>query len=163
MDDAIRPDVVFQQSLVSGEYGNEKWPHLKKLITSRDELAAAYERAARDPKWKQDPLLAKLEPGTAKEILDFYNAVVADGRYVAELQTDPQAAARKLRLDISDRAFETIKSLVKLPGDNTMSVVAAAVVVSIAVVGVAAAVAVANAHVDPRKQIVIDESGIVKV
>ena len=156
--------VVFEQSLFAPEIIKQKWPDLQHMITCRDELAAAFDRQARHPKWREDPLLANMTRETGREMLDFYNAVVADGRYIADLATDPKRVARRLKLDVSDLVFETIKSTIRLPGDDkAMTVVGAAIVVSISVVGLAAATAVANSAIDPRKRIVIDESGQVKI
>jgi hypothetical protein len=165
MESSHKPNVVFQQSVFAVENIKEKWPHLESLITSRDVVAAAVERAASDPKWRRDPLLANMAPATANEVLAFYNTVVADGRYVAELQHDARGVAKKLNYEMSDVAFDTMKSIVIGAGDTGPGIViAAAVGAGIAIAGgVAIATATASAAVDPRKQIVIDESGIVKI
>jgi|SRR5687768_7897793 hypothetical protein len=160
MDPTAKPNVVFQQSVFAVENLRDKWPHLDKVITSRDQLAVAIERAAADPKWQRDPILKRMAPETAKEVLDFYNIVVADGRYVAELQSDARGVAKKLNYQMSDVAFDTMKAVMPSAGQDNMYLVIAG---SIVVVGLAATTAVVNYAVDPQKQIVIDESGIVKV
>jgi hypothetical protein len=165
MESADKPNIVFQQSVFGVEKIKEKWPHLERLITSRDLVTAALERTASSPRWQRDPLLANIAPATANEVLAFYNTVVADGRYVAELPTDARGVAKKLNYAMSDVAFDTMKSIVlTIPEENPAVVIAVATGAGIAIAGgLAITTATASGAVDPRKQIVIDESGIVKI
>jgi hypothetical protein len=107
----MKPDVVFQEAVFKRERLLEKWPHLHRTINSGDEVAAAFEAARRHPMWRDDPRLADLAPGTAREVLDFYNAVITDGRYIAEFQTNPGRVAKRLRLDVSAEAVRVISTV----------------------------------------------------
>jgi hypothetical protein len=162
MKSDVRPEVLFQQSIFKRETLMEKWPHLHRVISNGDELAAAFEAAQQHPMWRDDPRLADLSPDTAQEVLDLYNAVIADGRYLAEFQADPGAVAKRLGLKVSDEAVGVV-STVASRMDGDVGVVGAAVVVSVAVVGIAVTTAIVSSAADPRARILIDESGRVKL
>jgi hypothetical protein len=162
MKSDVMPEVLFQQSIFKRDTLMEKWPHLHRVISNGDELAVAFEAARQHPMWRDDPRLANLSPDIAQEVLDLYNAVIADGRYLAEFQADPGAVAKRLGLTVSSEAIAVV-STVASRMDGDVGVVGAAVVVSVAVVGIAVATAIVSSAADPRARILIDESGRVKL
>lgn len=160
--DASKPDVIFQQSVFKREALMEKWPQLQRVIGSADEVAAAFEMAERHPMWREDPVLMNIPRSTVDEVLKLYNAVVADGRYIAEFQKSPATVARKLKVRISKRAIGVVSRVHKKMRSD-VGVVGAAVVVSVAVVGAAVTTAIISSHADRRDRILIDDSGRVKL
>lgn len=82
--------------------------------------------------------LGDISSDDAHEALDFYNAVVADGRYVDLLRKSPREAAEKLGMQISDdvlRAVETVSRRVvgSGPAEGPVeAVIAVAVVIVLA-------------------------------
>ncbi len=88
-------DVVFQQSVFQREKLKKDWPDFNKVISRGDEIAVAFEAVSAFPMWREDPRLANLPAETAREILDIYNEVIADGRYVAEFLEDPAHTAER--------------------------------------------------------------------
>ena len=162
MDPESRPDIVFQQSLFKREALMDKWPQLRRVITSADEVAAAYEVAERHPMWREDPMLVDIPRATVNEVLKLYNAVVADGRYIAEFQTNPAGVARKLKVKVSKQAVGVVSHVHKKMKSD-VGVVGAAVVVSVAVVGAAVTTAIISSHADRRDRILVDDSGYVKL
>lgn len=162
MEPEPKPDIVFQQSVYKRERLMEKWPHLQQMIGSADEVAAAFETMERHPMWREDPRLIRIPKSTANEVLKLYNAVVADGRYIALFEQNPAAAARKLGIKVSKKALAVVTTVQKKKRES-MSVAGAAIVVSVAVVGVAATTAIVSWHSDRRDKILIDDSGRIKI
>jgi len=97
--------------------------------------------------------LEKVEPSTAKEALKFYNAVIADGRYVTLMKRDPKAAADKLGKRISPEVAEAIGRITSRVGGDVQGPVEA--VIAVAVVILAAKM--------PTAGMVIDDSARVRV
>ena len=155
-----RPEVVFKRSGRTKASGKS----VRNVIASGDEVAAAFEELQRHPMWREDRRLSKITPAISKEILTFYNAVIADGRFVADFQDDPAEVAKKLNAKISKEALAVVSAVTgNRRGASSMSVVGAAVVISISVVAAAVATAIVSWQGDPRQQIIIDESGKVKL
>ena len=158
-------DVVFQQSVFQREKLKRHWPDLNKVISRGDEIVVAFEAVSAFPMWRKDPRLANLPAATAREILDIYNEIIADGRYVAEFLLDPKAAAKRLDLKISDEAVIVVRKVAsQMVGANAAAVGAAIVVISISVVAIAAGTAIVSSrHMDRDSRILVDESGRVKL
>lgn len=158
----MKPPIIYEPTIFAREAILENWPHLHKVITSGDQLAAAFESMKRNPIWRDDPRLRDIDPSTANEVLDLYNDVIADGRYVADFLAKPAEVGRKLGRRVSKKAINVIGVAGKGKRDD-VGVVGAAVVVSVAVVGVAVTTAIVSSHADRRDRILIDESGRVKL
>ncbi|MDP9362164.1 MAG: hypothetical protein M3P29_12010, partial [Acidobacteriota bacterium] len=83
--------------------------------------------------------LSKAPKEVSNEALGFYNAVVADGRFIGLLAKEPQKAAAKLGLRVNPPVLELVQTLVtqvRGPGlveGPTEAVIAIAVVIVCAV------------------------------
>ncbi len=162
---ASKPEVVFEQ-VISGKEGiKQRWPELSRVAADRDKLVAAFDAAQREPMWKNDPRLARVSKSTARQTLDFYNKVVADGRYLRELHTDPAAAARKLKIKASPKVLGVMSAIGSGLATRGKKANPGLVVVggSIVVVGLAITAAVTAFRHDPKERILVDESGFVKL
>lgn len=157
-----RPDIIFEPTVFAPERIRENWPDLHRVIQSGHEIAEAFTRIRSDPVWQSDPRLADISPEIAEEVLDLYNDVVADGRYIGEFQQDPGAVAKKLKIKASKEAIELVSAVSKRM-DGDVGIVAAAVVVSVSVVAVAVTTAIVSSAADRRSRILVDESGKVKL
>ncbi len=158
-----KPDIVFQQSVFRREQLLDQWPHLRSVIGSADEVAAAFEAMERDPMWREDPLLVQIPKAVAKEILSLYNAVVADGRHIALFERNPAAAARKIRHRVSAKALRVLTKVQKKKKPQGIAVAGAAVVISVSVAAIAVTTAIVSSHSDKRDRILVDDSGKIKV
>jgi hypothetical protein len=159
---STRPDIVFQQSIFGRDKLVRGGRQFERLISSGEQLGAAFEKAQAHPMWKRDPRLGKIPREVADEVLALYNAVIADGRHIRDFVHDPRKAAEALKIELSDRAFETIRVVGSNLG-NAENPAGAIAVISISVVAIAVTTAIVSSAADPRSRIVIDESGIVKV
>lgn len=93
-----------------------------------------------------------------KELLNFYNAVIKDGRYIANMQSNPAKVARKLKIRISKnilKDFQYASSLVenRIDRNASVAVVAAAVIV----------IVLQTTKIAPGDELVLDRSGIIKL
>jgi len=88
--------------------------------------------------------------------------VIEDGRYISDFLTKPAEVAAQLGRRPSKKAIGVIVAAGKSPYSDS-PVLAAAVVISIAVVGAAVTTAIISSHADRRDRILVDESGRVKV
>lgn len=157
-----RPDLVYQPTVFAPERLREHWPDLHRVIQSGAEIAAAFDAIRHDPAWQTDPRLADIPADVAEEVLDLYNDVVGDGRYIGEFQHDPRGVAKKLGLKVSKDALDLVTAISRRM-DGDVGIVAAAVVVSVSVVAVAVTTAIVSSHADRRSRILIDDSGKVKL
>lgn len=162
MPTTLLPDTVqFQASRDKLVKLRQHWPSLHRVIQSGDETRIAFEKLQNSPGWRDDPRLKNIPEDVATELLDFYNKVVEDGRFVEKVLADPKTVAAQLELPISDRAVELA---VALNGHSDSAIGAGAIVViSIAVVAIAVAVAIHDSAADRRSKVVIDSSGKVKL
>ncbi|XLZ71553.1 hypothetical protein ABT364_06190 [Massilia sp. SR12] len=152
MDCKTTERITFEQRLFAREALAQRWPALDKYICSAGSLEAAYGHASRALEGKLD-----IPRGAAEEALHFYNAVVHDGRYIEHMLEKPQEVASKLELQLSD---DVLKHLVSVhdflsPGSTKMNIAVVAVAVAVTVVIVKGS--------DPLEEIVIDQSGILKM
>jgi hypothetical protein len=157
-----RPDLIYEPTVFAPDRLREHWPDLHRMIHTGHEIAEAFNRIRADPIWQSDPRLADISPAIAEEVLDLYNDVVADGRYISEFQQDPAGVARKLKIKVSKKALELVSAVSKRM-DGDVGIVAAAVVVSVSVVAVAVTTAIVSSAADRRSRILVDESGKVKL
>jgi hypothetical protein len=157
-----KPHIVFEPTIFARDAVLEKWPHLHKVITSGDQLASAFEEVKKSSVWRRDPRLRDIKPETVDEVLELYNDVIEDGRYVADFLTKPAEVARKLGHEPSKKAVDVVVAAGKSSRSDA-GVVGAAVVVSVAVVGAAVTTAIVSSHADRRDRILVDESGRVKL
>jgi hypothetical protein len=81
------PQIVYQQTIETTEDLVRKWPRLGRVIRAEDVQAGVDFHRSRGVE------AFSLDDKTATEALKFYNAVIADGRYVGLLETDPAQAA----------------------------------------------------------------------
>jgi len=96
-------------------------------------------------------------------VLDVYNQVIADGRYVGEFLDNPSAVAKKLDLKISRGALAVLGDVAARMAGTRAAVGAAIAVISVSVVAIAVTTAIVSSVVDPRARILVDESGMVKL
>lgn len=104
---------VFPDRVVVGAAAGKEWPELERITISGEQLAVAFEevQAKVMPAFREDSQLGRFAIAHRNEIVDFYNAVVADGRYLQELPTHPAEVARKLDLQVSDEAVYLIATV----------------------------------------------------
>lgn len=154
------PDLIIQQRLFSNET-IERFPSLRSVAvrdyTLVDEL---YREISSSRAWDENEVLVGTSGEDAAAALEFYNAVVEDGRYVALLATEPETVARLLDWDVSVGAVTIIKegSREFIPGD-----LKANVAVTVVTVGVAVTVAVVTKGKNPIEELILDASGRVKI
>src|SRR5579859_7940231 len=100
-DSTMKPDFAFQQSVFQREKLKADWPDFNRVISRGEEIAAAYEAITALPMWQDDQRFGEITPRVAREVLDVYNEVIADGRYVGEFVDKPAAVAKKLDIKVS--------------------------------------------------------------
>jgi len=143
--------ISFQHRLGMREEIGNRWPALHKFITSGSEIEAAFFKASRSLEGR----LPDIERGSAEEVLDFYNKVVADGRYVDEIVDNPSEVASKLNIRVSEKALNQIQETATVVRGDRMNLAVVAIAVAVTVVIVKGS--------DPLEQIVIDQSGRIKM
>lgn len=100
------------------------------------------------------PEVDELSTSARKQALNLYNKVVADGRHIELLRTDPAAAAKKLGIKVSEEAIlaiDAVASALRKPG-TVMGPLEAVI-----------AVVVVIAWAKPSEGIVIDEAANIRV
>jgi len=97
--------------------------------------------------------LEDVDEAVRAEALDFYNAVIADGRFVALLETDPRSAAESLEKRVSSRALDVISEINTQIGGPVEGPVEAVIAVAVVIV---------LAPKIPAEGIVIDELATVR-
>jgi hypothetical protein len=167
-DDFPRPNIVFQPTVFARDLMIEKWPDLHKVIASGDQIAAAFEAIRKSPVWREDPRLRGVSRETADEVLDMYNDVIEDGRHIEDFLKSPGEVAHRLGKRLSDDAVSLIGAVrAGLEREAIVLVVVVPPIIAVAViviaVGVAVGVVVSTAHSGDHPQVVIDESGHVKL
>jgi hypothetical protein len=122
--------VYFKQPLFRREALSERWDVRHKLVSSQDELAQFYRTV------EEDPRLKEIEPdqAVAQEMLEFYNAVVVDGRYIYDLREGPERVAKELGLQPSGEALELVSRAARMTGEQASNDITIAVAVAIVIV-----------------------------
>lgn len=104
-----------------------------------------------------NPEKAKIEDPVDQEVVDFYQKVVRDGRFIADWIVNPATVAERLKVKVSQQALDRIVDSrdfgLRQPGGSVMSPAAVAVAVAIVIV-------LWSREVELP---VIDRSGIVKL
>jgi hypothetical protein len=124
------PTVSFKQPLFRRDALRARWDDRHRLITSEHELAAFYEHVKDDPRLKE----IDADEEVAREALEFYNAVVVDGRYIYDLREGPERAAEALKLRPSDKALQLVSTAAKMTGEQGSNDITIAVAVVIVIV-----------------------------
>ena len=166
MLDKTKPDIVYQPTVFARETITKNWPNLQRVITSGEELAAAFDKLKDHPVWRTDPRLRNIDTDTADEVLDLYNEVIADGRHIGEFLQNPAEVARKLGHKVSKKALGVVSAFGKKGKPKADDVGLVGVVIvggSVVVVGLAITTAIVSSHADRRDRILVDESGRVKL
>lgn len=122
--------VSFKQPLFPREALQERWDDRHRLAKSQDELANFYRRVEEDPRLKE----IDADETVAREMLEFYNAVVIDGRYIFDLREGPERAAEELGLQPSPEALKLVSQAARLTGEQGSNDVTIAVAVAIVIV-----------------------------
>jgi hypothetical protein len=124
------PRVSFKQPLFGADELQKRWSDRHMLVRSRDELATFYRQVEADPR------LADLDvdESVATEMLEFYNSVVVDGRFIYHLREEPNRAAEAIGLQPSDRALELVSRAARMTGPQGGNDVTIAVAVVIVIV-----------------------------
>ncbi len=159
----MKPDFAFQQSVFQREMLKAQWPDFNRVISRGDEIAAAFDAISDLPMWQDDRRFADIPRRAAREVLDVYNQVIADGRYDGEFLDNPSAVAKKLDLKISRGALAVLGDVAARMAGTRAAVGAAIAVISVSVVAIAVTTAIVSSVVDPRARILVDESGMVKL
>jgi len=144
-------NVVFSQRI-----GQSARASAKTLIPSASVLDHAVSVAQRNVKATG----FKANSANTKEIAELYNAVIKDGRFIAELATDPKKVADKLHKPLSQASIDELKKAAQAGGFHLGrggEVAGSVTVVCIAIV------VVLCADVGPEgREVIIDRSGMLK-
>jgi hypothetical protein len=122
--------VSFKQPLFRGDELEKRWEDRHRLVRSQDELATFYRRVEEDPRLKD----INADEAVAKEMLEFYNAVVVDGRFIYELREEPERVAEALALQPSPEALELVSRAARMTGEQSSNDITIAVAVVIVIV-----------------------------
>lgn len=103
-----------------------------------------------------------------KEILDFYNKTVVNGKYLKDWATEPRGVAEKLRIKVSDAAIERIRdSDIKRFVDQSIFTGAGGEVMNGGAVAVAVVVVIVvvlwSGPAYLKERLIVDRSGLIKL
>jgi hypothetical protein len=143
------------QPLFPAEHLGANLAAAKKVITSPNLLAAAVKISADEAKTAN----FTVSQPDATEALKVYNAVIADGRFIKEFNSDPAKVAQKLNMQLSAGAVAAIKTAATFKGSTfgsggTAEFPTEVVCVTIIVLVLARA---------PQGDILVDRSGVIKI
>jgi hypothetical protein len=157
-DNLQKVSLVFQQPLFAREELLQNFPTtLGPPILSVSELEAAFTAAQEKLSRSSVPTLDNVDEAVATEALNFYNYVVADGRYLVETRENPHQIAARLGYHVSSKALALIS-------DADLFKAASPIRPHNTVVLVVIAVCVITVHARATiSEIVIDHSGHVKI
>lgn len=150
--------LVFQQPLFAREQLSRNWPTLGPAISSVTEIEAAYVATQDVLSKSSGGKLDSVDEATATEALNFYNYVVADGRYLLETRENPHQVAARLGYHISPQALDLIRDADLFKSASPVRPHNTPVLVVIAVV-----VVIVKAKGTAISEVVIDHSGHVKI
>jgi len=154
------PNIGFTHNLFNVDHLSENFDKLNKVITAPEKLAAGIKLASADAE-KSNIHLSKDD---ANSLMTAYNAVVKDGRYIKEFATDPQGAAQKLNLQVSQNAAKAVTAAAKFNGVRQLGGGnPAADGGDVAVVCVAVIVVLCAKPTFGDQQVIIDQSGMLKI
>lgn len=125
--------ILFQEPLLLREELRKRWDDRHVLATSRTELEAFYENVRNDPRTRE----LAADQRVVEQALEFYNSVVADGRNIYDLRTDPRSVAERLGVEVTDAAAELISKAAWMTGEaesNDITIVLAIVIVVVVAV-----------------------------
>lgn len=145
------PRVIYQQTVDTTEELLRKWPNLGTVVSIDDlrtGLSFYKSRGLKD---------FAADKQTAAEALEFYNAVIADGRFVGFMATDPAQAADRLFMQVRPEVTDLIRNSVALSQDGGPQAISPGGVV------VAVVIVLVLVYSAPEPTIVVDQSGLVKV
>jgi hypothetical protein len=126
-----------------------------------DDLTRAYGRAASS----LEVLQFDLSDDDRREVLELYNAMVVDGRYIRDFIIDPRSVARTFDMPISDAAADAIVRAgqeMTIDEEVTTEAFAPVAIVAIAIVVIFIAVQI-PVPADEQASLVVDSSGVVKL
>jgi hypothetical protein len=127
-------------------------PQRIKSQQELDEIFAKVSTAAKKMRSAARPALDMTE---ARHVLDVYNKVVADGRFVKVFPTDPGGAAKKLGLTLSQAEIDEIHEMTKASTGVREDCVI--------VIVIAICIVIAFGPRDDAPDAVIDSSGKIKL
>src|SRR5215468_3625442 len=121
--------VIYQQAVESTEDLIKKWPGLARVISvDHVKASASFNRLKGFESFASDK-------ETATEVLDLYNAVIADGRFVSLLEIDPAQAAKNLGKNLRQEGVDLLKTALAVNDDGgLMAVSRGRVVVAVVIV-----------------------------
>ena len=122
--------VSFKQPLFRQEELHRRWDDRHRLATSQDELASFYRWVEEDPRLKE----IDADEAVGREALEFYNAVVVDGRFIYDLREQPERVAEQLDLRPSAEALKLVSEAARLTGEQGSNDITIAVAVVIVIV-----------------------------
>lgn len=149
------PRVTFKQPFFHDKLISESVERMRRSITSITALEAAYRIA--QPEMRSRGISATRSQ--AEEALNLYNKAVQDGRFIKELTKDPAGVAEKLGLELSPE----VASLMQETGTLSILQAQEAGAARSDVELVAVAIIVIFLVSDPNVDVVIDESGLIKL
>ncbi|HEY5369161.1 MAG TPA: hypothetical protein VIJ75_09230 [Hanamia sp.] len=151
------PNIGFTHNLFNVDHLSTNFDKLNTVISAPEKLAAGIKLASVDAaKFGID-----LSKDDANSLMTAYNAVVKDGRYIKQFESDPKGAAKKLNLNISDSAAKAVQTAVKFNGVRQLGGGAAADTVDVICVAVIVVLCAKPTFGD--QQVIIDQSGMLKV
>jgi hypothetical protein len=148
--------VVFQQLIESQDELVSKWPRLRTVVTP-EQVSLGMDALRR--RVAAGDIDLQTEEAAAREAVNLYNSVIADGRYVGMLLTDPKGAAEHLGQSVSAEGAELLRRAVSL--DPTFAEQQGAALSPVGEVFIIVFIAIVVAAREPE-EMVVDESGLVK-
>lgn len=158
----------FAQPLFPATDFEQNWSRLGRIISSPSQLAAGINASIEDAQIRN--VQFNLTQADAEKAIEVYNAVITDGRYIKAFASDPAGVATNLNLQLPPAAADAIKQAATLKGSQVLGrpgrpgePFGAVEVVAVAVVVVIVGGIVLIVVVTRDKEIVIDESGKIKL
>lgn len=123
------PSISYKQPLFAREELVKRWGDRHHFVRNATELEAFIDIVSRRKEIRSMEVDRKL----AMEALDFYNKVVADGRYIWQLRDRGQDVAKELGVKVSRKALDVVVNAagVTMPAEmgNDVTIVVAVVIV----------------------------------
>ncbi len=114
------PHIEISYPLVSDESWTLNRKRLSDIISARTKINTALQTAIQDPAISKSTF--KLSKSDSTKLINVYNAVVADGRFIREFLSDPGGVAKKLRMSLPPSAVDAVHKASKAKGISALPI-----------------------------------------